>query len=314
MPRIRRATRRDRAETAPHTPSHTTSFCPRAHSDLLWKHRDSHTSLLSNCHIVPRLPRSLLSNLHIFPRLPRDWAIQVWATCWLCWPIPHLHQHYIANSNHALLPPIYLHTPKFQRKAMPRIRRATRRDRAETAPHTPSHTTSFCPPAHSDLITVKTQGFAHFLTFKLPHCPTPATFFTFNLAHYPTPATWLSYCELPLDYSTTGLGYCELPHDYSTIWLSYCELPLDYSTTWLSYCELPLDYSTTGLSYCELPLDYSTTWLSYCELPLDYSTTGLSYCELPLDYSTTWRSYCELPLDYSTTWLSYPIVRNYGSF
>ena len=75
MPRIRRATRRNRAAPAPHTPSHTTSFRHPVHSDLLWKHRDSHTSLLSNLHIVPRLPRSLLSNLHIVPRLPRDWAI-----------------------------------------------------------------------------------------------------------------------------------------------------------------------------------------------------------------------------------------------
>ena len=105
-PELDGARARDRAETAPHTPSHTTSFRPPAHSDLLWKHRDSHTSLLSNCHIVPRLPRSLLSTLHIIPRLPRDWAIQVWATCWLCWPTPHLHQQLIANSNHALLPPI----------------------------------------------------------------------------------------------------------------------------------------------------------------------------------------------------------------
>ena len=63
--------------TAPHTASHTTSFRHPVHSDWLWKHRHSHTSLLPNCHIVPRLPRSLLSNLHNIPRLPRDWAIQV---------------------------------------------------------------------------------------------------------------------------------------------------------------------------------------------------------------------------------------------
>ena len=43
--------RRDRAETAPHKASHTTSFCNPAHSDLLWKHRDSH--------LVPCLPRKL---------------------------------------------------------------------------------------------------------------------------------------------------------------------------------------------------------------------------------------------------------------
>ena len=83
MPSITRGSTRDRAGTAPHTAPHTTSFRPPAHSDLLWKHRDSHTSLLSNCHVTPRLPRSLLSNLHIIPRLPRDWAIQLWATSWL---------------------------------------------------------------------------------------------------------------------------------------------------------------------------------------------------------------------------------------
>ena len=91
-----------RAETAPRplrTHRHTTSFRPPAHSDLLWKHRDSRTSLLSNCHIVPRLPRSLLSTLHIIPRMPRDWAIQVWATCWLNSPA-------IASSDLQLLPPI----------------------------------------------------------------------------------------------------------------------------------------------------------------------------------------------------------------
>ena len=138
---------------------------------------------------------------------------------------------------------------KFKEKLCPQLHGG----RAAPAPHmrrthrlTPL---AFAPP-RALRFTVKTQGFAHFLTFKLPHYPTPATFFTFNLAHYPTPATWLSYCELPLDYSTTGLIYCELPLDYSTTWLSYCELPLDYSTTWLSY-------------HCELPLDYSTTWLSY---------------------------------------------------
>ena len=74
---------------------------------------------------------------------------------------------------------------------MPRTRRVARRNRAATAPHTASHTTSFRHPVHSD-ITVKTQGFIHFLIFKLAHCPTPATFLTFKLAHCPTPATFLT--------------------------------------------------------------------------------------------------------------------------
>ena len=140
MPRIRQVARRTRAAHAPHIASHNTSFRHPVHSDLLWKHRDSHTSLLSNWHIVPRLPR--------------------------------------------------------------------------------------------------------FLTFKLAHCPTPAT--------------WLNYCELPLGYSTTWLNYCELPLGYSPTWLNHRELPLGYSTTWLNYCELPLGYSTTWLS-----LLWATSWLLY---------------------------------------------------
>ena len=50
-PRIRRVTRRTRASPAPrppHTASHTTSFRNPVHADLLWKHKDSHTSLLLN--------------------------------------------------------------------------------------------------------------------------------------------------------------------------------------------------------------------------------------------------------------------------
>ena len=55
-PACHAALRRHRAETAPHTASRTTSICDPAHSDLLWKHRDSHASILSNLHIVPHLP------------------------------------------------------------------------------------------------------------------------------------------------------------------------------------------------------------------------------------------------------------------
>ena len=48
-----------RAETTPHTASHTTSFRDLAHSDFLWKHRQSHASFLWKKHIAPRLPRKL---------------------------------------------------------------------------------------------------------------------------------------------------------------------------------------------------------------------------------------------------------------
>ena len=141
MPRISRCPRRPRAETAPHTASHTTSFRHPVHSDLLWKHRDSHTSLLSNCHIVPRLPRKLSLQLHS-PIIRR------------C----HLQPNHISTS-------IIL------RKAI-------------------------MPPPRALRFSVKTQGFAHFLTFKLPHCPAPAMFLTFKLAHCPTSATWLTYSSV----------------------------------------------------------------------------------------------------------------------
>ena len=59
--------------------SQTTSFRDRARSDLLWKHTDSHASLLSNLHIAPRLPLKLP---------PLTWAtswlslLSAWATPW----------------------------------------------------------------------------------------------------------------------------------------------------------------------------------------------------------------------------------------
>ena len=84
-PACHAARRRKRAEAAPHTASHTTSF----------RNPVSHTSLLSNLHIAPRLPRklppldwatswlsySIVSYLLI--TLPLDWASQLWATSWL---------------------------------------------------------------------------------------------------------------------------------------------------------------------------------------------------------------------------------------
>ena len=109
MPRIRRATRRNRAATAPHTPSHTTSFRPPVYSDLLWKHRDSHTSLLSNCHIVPHLPREWAIQAWATSRLFYHWPEPLWATSWLLyhltkllwatsWLLYHLHELLWATS------------------------------------------------------------------------------------------------------------------------------------------------------------------------------------------------------------------------
>ena len=270
--------------TAPHTPSHTTSFRHPVHSDLLWKHRDSHTSLLSNLHLVPRLPR--------------DWAIQVSATSWLCGPTPLLHQPYVVKSNPALLPPIELRTQKFQRKAMPRIRRGTFQTRAATAPHTASHTTSFRHPVHSDLLwkhrDSHTSLLSH-LTTKISNGERPLDYST----------TWLSYCELPLDYSTTWLIYSDLPLDYSTTWLSYCELPLDYSTTWLSYCELPLDYTPpldwAIVSYLliTLPLDWAIVSFPLITLPLDWAIVSFLLITLPLDWAIVSFLLITLPLDWA---------------
>ena len=66
------------AAPAPHTGSQTTSFRDPARSHFRWKCSDSHSSLFSNFHIVPWLPRKLK---------PLDWAIQLSATSWLSYSI-----------------------------------------------------------------------------------------------------------------------------------------------------------------------------------------------------------------------------------
>ena len=73
MPRIRRVTRQTRPAPAP-KPRRTQRLTPLAFAtpctQIYCENADSHTSLLSNWHIVPRLPRKL-------PSLD-------WATSWLC--------------------------------------------------------------------------------------------------------------------------------------------------------------------------------------------------------------------------------------
>ena len=68
--------------------------CDPVHSDLPWKDRDSHASLHPNWHIVPLL----LGKLQ-----PLHWAH-------LMTELLPVRQHYIAKSNHALLPPMEVHT------------------------------------------------------------------------------------------------------------------------------------------------------------------------------------------------------------
>ena len=85
---------------------------------------------------------------------------------------------------------------------------------------------------------VKAQRFAQFLTFKLEHCPTPAT---------QTASPWLSYLLItrPL-YSATWLSYSIMSY-----------LLINYSTTW---------HTLTELFNCELPLNSSTSrFIASCD-------------------------------------------------
>ena len=58
---------RNRAETARRTPSQTTSLRDRAHSHLLRKRSDLHSSLLSNAHTDPRRPRKPATSSLSYP-------------------------------------------------------------------------------------------------------------------------------------------------------------------------------------------------------------------------------------------------------
>ena len=88
--------RPDRAAPAPHTASHTTRFHNPVHSALLWKHRDSHSSLLSNLHIVTSSLSHLMTELVNCELplasyyLPLDWAIQFCAASWLLYHLTAL--------------------------------------------------------------------------------------------------------------------------------------------------------------------------------------------------------------------------------
>ena len=95
-----------------------------------------------------------------------------------------------------------LRTQEFQGKAMPSLPRSPAPALRRDLPQRVSHTTSFSRP-RALWFTVKTQGFARFLAFKLAHCRTPATL---------TATSWLSYLM-------TVLFNCELPLDYSNSWL-----------------------------------------------------------------------------------------------
>ena len=53
--------------------SQTTHFHERARSDFLWKHRDSHASLLSTC----ILSHACHTNCNLLTEPPHDWAIQL---------------------------------------------------------------------------------------------------------------------------------------------------------------------------------------------------------------------------------------------
>ena len=229
MPRIRRG-----AATAPHTASHTTSFRRPMHSDLLWKHRDSHTSLLSNCHIVlrlprsllsnlhivPRLPRSLLSNWHIAPRLPRGWAIQAWATC------DYVSPHHICISiilRKAILPcfPQYnCAHQNLKEKPCPELDGARSRPAPQplrTQRLTPLAFATPCTQIYCENIGIRTLPY--FQTGTLSHACHVPYFETGTLSHA---------------YHVPYFQTCTLSHTSHVTELFKCELPLDYSTTWLS--------------------------------------------------------------------------------
>ena len=229
--------------------SHTTSFRHPIHSDLLWKHKNTLISLLSNLNIVPRLPCSLLSNLYIVPRLPRDWANHIYISIILRKAImPYLPQSNCAHQNLKEKPCPELDGGRSRPAPAPlRTQRLT--PLAFATPYTPIYYKN-----------AEIRTFPYFQTGTLSHA-----------CHVP----YFQICTLSHAYHVTGLFKCELPvimwtHTTSASAL-YCEKQSCLASPQLSYCELALDYSTTRLSFCELPLDYSTTWLSYWELPLNYS-------------------------------------------
>ena len=123
--------------------------------------------------------------------------------------------------------------PSVPRSTAPRLRR----HRAETAPHTASHTTSFrdpCSPIYCENTGIRT----------LPY------FQTCTLSHA---------CHANCNLLSYSIGWATSWPSYSSVSYLLVTLPLDcewWVTSWWLYL-------LTALFSGELPLDYSTAWLSY---------------------------------------------------
>ena len=111
-------------------------------------------------------------------------------------------------------------TQKFQWKDMSSVPwsnpPAPCRNRAGTAPRRTQRLKPLAFATPCIQRTVKTPGFACFLTFKLAHCPTPAT---------QTATSWLSTSWL--SYSSVSYLLITLPLDRASVSYLLITLPLD---------------------------------------------------------------------------------------
>ena len=95
---------------------------------------------------------------------------------------------------------------------------------------------------------------AHLLTFKLAHCPTPATWLTYSS---------VSYLLLMWAYTTSASAlYCEKLL-WATSWLLYHWTELLWATSWLLYHLTELLWATSWLLYHLTKLLWATSWLLY---------------------------------------------------
>ena len=110
----------------------------------------------------------------------------------------------------------------------PECHAALPHNRAETAPQRASQTTSSCDRVRSDLLWK--QGFARFLTFKLAHCPTPATETATSWSNYLLMTRDLNYSSVSLSYSSVSYLLITLQLDFvSLLWATSWWLPLDWT-------------------------------------------------------------------------------------
>ena len=151
------------------------------------KHRDSDASLLSKCHLshachVPYFQTGTLSHACHVTKLFK---------CEL--PVDYVGPHHICISiilREAILPCFPQYNCAHQ-NLTEKLCLQLHGGRSRPAP-APLRTQRLTPLAFATPCTqidCENTGFGRFLTFRLPHCPTPATLLTFKLAHCPTPAT-----------------------------------------------------------------------------------------------------------------------------